>query len=515
MKFNRMNNLARNTAFSVVLVIYHTIVPFILRTAMLYFLGVEYLGLNGLFASIIQMLNIAELGVESAIVFSFYKPIADDDRKTICALMKLYKKYYRVIGLFIVGTGLLLLPLVPKLIQDTVPPDLNIYLLYLLYLAATAASYLVVGYKKCILKAHMRNDVISKVSLVVFFMANTLQVVAICMIHSYYLYLTASVLEGIVINLVSAIYTKRMYPDYKPGGQLASGYRKQISRRIRDLFLIKISDMVLNSSDVVIISMFLGLTTLAVYQNYYFILIAVVKLVQALFESAMAGIGNSLVTESQEKNYGDFERMTFAVFWIIGWCASCLLCLYQPFMRIWVGEELLLHFGLVILFVCYFVVLEMAYMLNTYKDAAGIWHKDRFRPLTAVMLNLILNIWAVQHIGLYGVLISSIIAVLGVEIPWLLHNVFSLLFLRKHLRRYVKLMAGYVIWTTVACVATFAICNLIPFNGWGGFVTMAVLCSLIPNLIFLIAYHNKAEFRQWVWTLKVLWSDHKRMQDTH
>lgn len=509
MKIDRMNNMARNTIFAGIQMIYRTLVPFLLRTAMLYSLGVEYLGLNGLFASIIQMLNIAELGVESAIVFSLYKPIVDDDQKTICALMNLYRRFYMTIGLLIAAAGLALLPFIPKLIQGPIPSDLNIYILYLLYLAATVSSYLVAGYKKCILKAYMRNDIISKVMLSVSLTANAVQLVAICLMHSYYLYLTVAVFDRIAVNLISGACSKQRYPECQPYGQLDWEHRRQISGRIRDLFTVKISDVVMDSSDAVIISIFLGLTTLATYQNYYFVLFAVIKLVQVLFESALAGIGNSLITESKKKNYRDFEMMTFAVSWIVGWCACCLLCLYQSFMEVWAGKELLLPFEMVILFVCYFVSLELIRMINVYKDAAGIWRQDRFRPLTAAMVNLILSIWTVQHIGLYGVLISSVIAVLGVELPWLLHNIFSLLFPREYLWNYVRKLAMYVVWIVIACAAAFTVCRLIPFGGWGGLFVKAIPCLIVPNLIFLAAYHHKAEFKQWVGILKSMWNKRK------
>ncbi len=510
MKIDRMNNMARNTIFAGILVVYLTLAPFFLRTAMLYFLGVEYLGLNGFFASIIQMLNIAELGVEGAIVFSFYKPIAEDDLKTIRALMKLYRKYYTTIGVFIAAVGLLLLPFIPKLIQGPIPPDINIYVLYLLYLIATVTSYLVVGYKKCILKAHMRSDIISKANLIVVVLINTVQLVAICLLRDFYLYLAVFIFEGIGVNLISAAYSKRMYPACQPYGELKSEHSQRITRRVRELFIVKIGDVILNSTDSVIISAFLGLTTLAIYQNYYFILFAVIKLVQVLFESALAGIGNSLITESKEKNYRDFEMMTFAVSWVMGWCACCLLCLYQPFMRVWTGKELLLPFEMVILFVCYFVSLELIRMINVYKDAAGIWHQDRFRPLTAAVVNLILSIWTVQHMGLCGVLLSSVIAVLGVELPWLLHNIFSLLFPREYLWSYIKTLAMYVIWIVAACAAVFTVCRLIPFGGWGGIFVTAIPCLIVPNLIFLAAYRNKAEFKQWMGILQSMWNKRKK-----
>lgn len=140
MRIERTKNAVRNMIFGSILKAYQILLPFIMRTAMIYFMGVQYLGLNSLFTSILQVLNLAELGVGSAMVFSMYKPIAEDDSTTICALMKLYKIYYRIIGLIIAVVGVICLPFIPYLIKSDIPKGMNIYVLYLLNLSATVLS---------------------------------------------------------------------------------------------------------------------------------------------------------------------------------------------------------------------------------------------------------------------------------------------------------------------------------------------------------------------------------------
>lgn len=166
MKIERTKNATRNIIFGVILKAYQIAVPFLMRTAMIYLMGVQYLGLNSLFTSILQVLNLAELGVGSAMIYSMYKPIAEDDNATICALMKLYRTYYRVIGLVIAVIGCILTPFIPTLISGDIPNGLNIYILYLLNLGATVLSYWLYAYKNSILQAHQRTDVVSKVTLV-------------------------------------------------------------------------------------------------------------------------------------------------------------------------------------------------------------------------------------------------------------------------------------------------------------------------------------------------------------
>ena len=129
MKINRTKNAIRNIVFGGILRMYQIVVPFIVRTVMIYSMGVQYLGLNSLFTSILQVLNLAELGVGSAMVYSMYKPISEDDSETICALMHLYRTYYRWIGLIIAVIGVSITPLVPQLIKSDLPAGINIYIL--------------------------------------------------------------------------------------------------------------------------------------------------------------------------------------------------------------------------------------------------------------------------------------------------------------------------------------------------------------------------------------------------
>ena len=125
---SRTRNATRNMMFGTLLKIYQMIVPFLMRTVMIYFMGVQYVGLNSLFTSILQVLNLAELGVGSAMVYSMYKPIAEEDTATICALMRLYKIYYRIIGSVIAVVGLLATPLIPFFVKGSIPENLDLHI---------------------------------------------------------------------------------------------------------------------------------------------------------------------------------------------------------------------------------------------------------------------------------------------------------------------------------------------------------------------------------------------------
>ena len=162
MKLERTKNAARNIVFGGIQETVNMLFPFVIRSVMLHYLGTQYLGLNGLFKSLLMFLNLAELGVGSAMGFSMYKPIAEDDTPAICALLRLYRTLYRIIGLAIAAVGLLIIPVLHILIRDDLPAGMNLYGLYLMNLGNTVLTYWLFAYKGSLLQAHQRRDMISR-----------------------------------------------------------------------------------------------------------------------------------------------------------------------------------------------------------------------------------------------------------------------------------------------------------------------------------------------------------------
>ena len=496
MKIERTKNASRNIVFGVLLKAYQILVPFLMRTAMIYLMGVQYLGLNSLFTSVLQVLNLAELGVGAAMVYSMYKPIIEDDDIAICALMKLYRTYYSVIGLVIAVVGCALTPFIPHLIKSDVPADINIYILYLLNLGATVLSYWLFAYKNSILQAHQRTDVVSKVTLVTSTIQYGLQLFVLWAFHNYYLYVIVLLATQALTNIVTAVCADRLYPQFRPRGKVDKVQVKKINQRIRDLFTSKIGGIIYDSADTIVISAFLGLTVLAVYQNYFYILNAITGLIAVVFTACMAGIGNSIVVESKEKNYQDLNKFTFIITWVAGFCSVCLLCIYQPFMELWVGKDLMFSVSAVVCFVIYFFVRQFNALFNLYKDASGMWHEDRLRPLAAASTNLILNLILVQFIGIYGILLSTVLAIVCVGMPWLIHNLFSIIFEKKHMWHFIGRMAKYTFVVFISCVVTYFICSRFSLGVIPTILVRGVICLIVPNLIYYLVFKKTKEFQQ-------------------
>ncbi|KRL79700.1 epst [Ligilactobacillus equi DSM 15833 = JCM 10991] len=479
-----------------VLKVYQLIVPFVMRTVMLYYLGIQYLGLNSLFTSVLQVLNLAELGVGSAMVYSMYKPIVENNRAQIRSLMRLYRTYYRIIGLVILVSGTILTPFIPHLIHGSVPSDMNIYILYLLNLAATVLSYWLFAYKNSILNAYQRVDVVSKVTLFTNTVMYAFQIWMIVEFKNYYAYIIVTLASQVLTNILTAIAANKLYPDLNPGAPLDKEEVKIINRRIRDLMTSRLGSVAMTTSDTIIISSFLGLTILAQYQNYFYIVTAAAGILGIVFNSVTAGIGNSLIVETKEKNVQDLAKFTFIISWVSGVGAACMLTLFQPFMELWVGRKNLLSFGVVVCMAIYFFVTEVNQLLNTYKDAGGIWHKDRYRTLVVSMINIFLNLLMTPFFGVYGAMLSTVLAILCVGMPWIFYNLFTTIFEKRHLKKYLKKVILYVFVTIIGCVFSVVICSFIKTSLVLSLIINLIISVVIMDILYFVVYRGQYEFSE-------------------
>ena len=503
MKITRTKNAKRNIVYGFILKFYQLLLPFLIRTVIVHELGVGYLGLNGLFASILQVLNLTELGVGSALVFSMYQPIVDDDVEKIRAYMRLYRTYYRIIGLIILVIGLAITPLVPKLISGNVPDDINVYVLYLLNLSITVLTYWLFSYRNSLLYAHQRTDVISKIAIGTDTVKYVLQIATLIIFHNYYYYLIVRIIVQVLNNILVAIASMKYFPDYYPEGKLPIDDVKRLDRRIKDLFTSKLAGTIVLSVDTIVISAFLGLEVLGIYQNYYYILSAVMGFIAIIYSSIKAGVGNSLLTKSMKQNEKDFNVFTVLFFWIVSICVSCFLTMFQPFMIIWMGSDMLLEYNFVVLFCAYFVSFEIVKMVSVYKDAGGIWHRDRFRPLISGLINLGLNIILVNYIGLYGILLSTIICEGFISVPWIIHNIYNQLFKMNPGKYYKQLICFIISAFVIGAICYFAV-DFIPDGGLLLLAVKGIVAALIANVLFAILFRKNiyyAEAKQMVFQL--------------
>lgn len=304
MERSRTANSIRNILFSFSYQIITILLSFINRSIFIFILGINYLGISGLFNDILMMLSLADLGFGVALTYSMYKPLADHDYNRLAALTNLYRKVYRIIALAVTVIGLLLVPFLKYLINLKHPiPHITLY--YLMYLANTVASYLVI-YKTSILTADQKDYILNKYRSYFSILQTLFMTLFLWITHNYFVYLLVQVIFTYIQNFYCSYIAGKMYPFINQKVEMPIKDVKEIFKNLYSVFLYKISGVLLNATDNTIISVMIGTGMVGYYSNYSMITVRLSGLINTIFYSLTASLGNLVVKEMPEKDIGSF-----------------------------------------------------------------------------------------------------------------------------------------------------------------------------------------------------------------
>lgn len=492
---SRTKNSKRNAIASVIFTLVTLVFQFVSRSIIVHYLGEDYLGLSSLFASVLQVLNIAELGFSGAIVYNMYKPLADGDVKTVCSLLKYYRKIYRSIGILILAVGLIILPFIKYLIKDSYPQAINIYLLFALYLANTVISYFLFAYKTSLLEAVQRLDLAKLAYTFVSVSQYVLQILSLVLFRNYYLFVVAMIIGTAGRNLTSAYLADKHFPQYKCSGELAKELKANVLSRVKGLFVCNISSVTYTTIDSIIISVFIGLDTVAVYNNYIIIMTAIMNLIAQLRFAMQASVGNSVAKESVEKNYNDMVLLQFIFSVIASWCSSCLLCLYQPFMELWMGTKLLLPMLDVILLCIWFNINVVQHSFLLYLSANGLWWELRGPYIGSTIFNLGFNLILGSILGTTGIILASLLSTLVFGLIWQGRVIFKCYFKKSSIEFYKKQTIYFGVSILVS-IPAFYMCSLLPNDGIMSFVIKTAVTGVITAGLLVLVYFKTNMFKR-------------------
>ncbi len=493
---SRTKNAKRNIIAGALYKIVELGTPFVTRTMLLYYLGFEYLGLSSLFVSILQVLNLAELGFSRAIIFSLFKPLAEKDVVAVNALLAFYRKTYRIVGMVILGVGIIVLPFVPNLIKGDYPSDINIYILFFIYLINTCVSYWLFAYKNALITAAQRQDVISNISTILGLIKFVFQVIMLIIFKNYYAFIILNIFFTIINNIMVSKASNKMFPEYFCEGVIDPNTKKALTQQIKGIAIGKFSQVSRNSFDSIVLSMYCGLFELTVYSNYFYIMTAVTGILGIIIESISSSVGDSIATETVEKNYEDFKCFNFFYAWISSWFTICLLCLFQPFMIIWVGEALCASEVTLILFVVYFYLIHVGQIRAVYASSAGIWWELRWLSIGEMICNVVLNFILGWMLGMNGILIATLITVFLFSIVGVSIVTFRKYFKKSSMHFFLSILV-YLIVTCIVGGISFFIVESIRLVGIPALIIKGIICIFLPNLLFFMFCCLSKEYKSY------------------
>lgn len=408
MNNGRTKKAARNITYSMFNQIVTIVLSFVSRTVFIWGLGPDYLGINGIFSDVLNLLSMADLGFNTAMIYSFYKPLAMGDQKKMAALTTFYKKMYTFIAIIITVIGIALIPLLPQLINlDRQIPHLTLY--YLLSLFGVVSTYLCV-YRTSILSADQNGFIITRISMITNMLKTLIMILSIIMFKNYTVYLVIGVVGELLNNIIASMIASKKYPFIKEKAQLSKEEEKSIFQNMGSVFLYKVSSVLLNATDNVLISTIISTTMVGLYSNYLMLQTKITSLFTLFFSSTTASIANLIVTEGEDKRYEIFDCEQVISFSFCGVIVPCYILLANDFIRIWLGEGYTLDnitiyaIGLNMYLSC---VLQP---LWSYREATGLYRKTKWVMVICAMENVILSILMGKVIGVSGIIFASAIS---------------------------------------------------------------------------------------------------------
>lgn len=482
---SRTANSKRNILFGVISGLLVPLFGFIVRTAIAKYLGEMYLGLTGFMTSVLQVLNLAELGFSSAVIVNLYKPLSDNDYITVRAILAFFRKAYCIIGIVISVVGIGIMPILPLMLGSTSGIRENIYIVYIIYVLNTVISYYLFGYKEALLVALQRFDITKKAFSLVLIIRSILQVLSVVIFKSFYYFALVLCLATIAYNLVLHYITKKSCPQYFPEGELDDSLKNKIKGNIMGLSINKVLDVARNSLDSIFLTFYLGLTIGGIYSNYYFVYTTLINLMWILVSAIQASVGNSIATESIEKNHADFIKFEFIFNAIITAVTVYLLVLYQPFMRIWMGDEMLLSNYNMTLFSVYFYSMAMNGIRNAYYNALGLWWKARRIVLVEAGSNLVLNIVLGKLFGVTGILLATLFTMVFINYIGISNLVYREYF-KKGIGKFYLNRVRYTIIMVLVSICSYCVCEYFGLEGVLGLIGRIVICTVFLVTVFPI-----------------------------
>ena len=481
---SRLTNTLRNFRFGLAAQLVVTLLGFLSRTVFMRVLGEEYLGINGLYTSILDVLSLTELGLADVVIFSLYKPLAEDDTEKLTALMGYYKVIYRIIALTVGVIGVALVPVLGVLIKTEID-RFHLVLYYLMFLTNSVCSYLLV-YKSSIIQADQKRYLISKYTMAFKLLTTAVQIFVLLVLRSFTVYLTIQITMTIANNLYVSRQADKLYPFLKNKAALPKEEKKAIFRDVRHMFSYKAGGQLLNGTDNLYISSLISTATVGRYDNYTMIQTMVVTaFTNTLNQAVLGSIGNLNATGTREQKKQIFDVYSLVFSWITTFCTLSLLVLYNPFIRIWAGESWLLPGSTVAVICLNFFLPNVLTPVWSYRNTTGLFRETKNILLYAAAINLVLSYFFGVRWGLTGILAATSVSRLLTSFwfePYLLHKrIFGCSSAPYFLRQGLYLAVVAVSFALIQGTA-----GALRLGLWGDFLLKGILCVIVPNGLLLL-----------------------------
>lgn len=417
---SRTSKSLKNIAVALLFLAVNLLLQFFCRDVFLERLGAEVLGLNTTAGNLLQFLNIAELGIGVAVGFSLYKPLFDKDTQRINEIISLQGHMYRRIALIVIAGAVVLGAFFPFIFSKMKLPLWYAYASFGVLLVSALLSYFV-NYKEVLLSADQKEYKITYSYKACMMARLIVQYFIIKNCENPYIWWL--VLEGgfaVIASIALSAMVRHTYPFLKTGISTSAELKKkypEIVTKIKQIFFHKISTFVLQQTSPLIIYAFASLTLVTYYTNYTTITIGLALLLNALFNSIGAGVGNLVASGDKQRIMNVFDELFSVRFYISAGASIALYILTPSFITLWIGEQYILPQSTLAI-ICFTLFLNASRTsVDSYINAYGLF-QDVWAPIAEACLNLGLSVLFGWIWGLNGILMGVVVSLLLIVFLW-------------------------------------------------------------------------------------------------
>ena len=489
---SRIESYKKNVLFSYLASIISALLGFVSRTVFLHYLSVDFLGINGLFTEVLGILSLAELGIPTAVNFELYKLVSTKNIEKIKSVMAFYRRAYVIIALIITAIGLLLFPFLDLMVKDPGNiGDIRIY--YLIFLFNTVITYFV-SYKYSLANAEQKLYLMTNINSFSQIVITTIQILTLIISKQYIFYLIAASLCGILKLFFTSLYFNKCYPLLtEKADPLDNETKENIKTNVKGLILNRVGDACIHQTDNIIISSFINIVSVGLLSNYTMIMTRIGEFINVLFTSSLPSLGNLVATTDKEEQLKKFKIYNYADFWIYGFSSIAFYILLTPTIELWLGKKMVIDEKTILLICLNLYLTGQRVSFLNFKTACGSFDDDKYIPLIASVVNIVISVFGAIYFGLLGVFLGTVVSglVQSIARPWIGYKRIS----GENANSYFSYWIRYLAIVVTAAIATrILVSGLIRNISFLSYLEMIAIVSVVPNAIFLLFTFRKTEF---------------------
>ena len=493
-KKSRTEYSAVNTTAAMVSQIIAILAGYLTRVVFTRALSENYVGINGLFTDILNVLAFSELGIGTAITYALYRPISEGDTEKQKSLMYLYRKFYRIVALVVLAAGLLVVPFMDVLIKDKPQVD-HLITIYLMYLFNSVVSYLLI-YKRTLIDAHQMSYIGVLYQTIFLVLQYIVQIAVLIITGEFILFLSVQIFCTIGGNYAISRKADRLYPYIKEKEicPLPQEERWDIYQNIRAMLMHKIGNVLVNNTDNLLLSALVGTLSVGRYSNYYLVIGSVRQVLDQVFRGITASVGNLGVEESRESVKRIFECAFFVGQWLFGLAAICLFEVLDFFVEVSFGSQYVFARDVTLVLCLNFYLTGMRQATLVFRDSMGIFKYDRYKAIPEAVINLVVSIILGRMLGTVGIFLGTMVSIVTTSL-WVEPYMFYKHRLEISSRSYFLRYFLYAVVTFTLWYLQDVLCQRITGEPLLVCILRLLICVFITNAVFLLLYHRTGEFR--------------------